>query len=647
MNWKRNIFIGILVGFLLGFWGGFSQIQNGPLFLKEVTTNAETVNQAEGIDGTCQWYLTQDGVLHIGAGNLAEPTSTVSNMNASQVGYMIAQSLPEGAANPTNSQATAAAMLVKRVVLDGKVQAPINSANLFAQMGNVTAFDNLSDLDTSQTTNMAYMFMNNLTITNIDWLTALDLSNFDTSKVTDMDWMFGGLDLQHIDLSSFDTSKVTSMMSMFNGDSNLQEANLSSFDGSSMKSGQGQTTFFMFYQNHSLRKVSFGPRMNFVADPFLGVRGYDVGQLPVADDTYTGKWQAVGDGSDVNPLGTKFDSAADIVKLYTENSRPTEVETYVWEPVTRQTRVTAKYTDENGRQIADDVVTAYGKVGENDPGYATEQLAIKGYTFDKVLGDTNGAYPKNDATVTYVYKKNTSVISSADTNKTLQVKPVTVQFLNENGQKVAPSESLTGSYGAAYQARKRNLEGYTLVKDSGNTTGIFTTEPQTVTYTYQRVQALKAGRTYMVVSSTKKIGLYRTKNFNPKRRICWYLRKSRTKWPMFIVTGQVTSNQGHVRYHVRDVNHGSATFGKTGYITAKAQYVVSTYYQHFSQAVRVLSKSGLNTYRQDSLKKKVNHYRINRTLKIKRIVHYHRTTRFQIANGQYISANKKLVKIVK
>ncbi|MFC6288716.1 MucBP domain-containing protein [Levilactobacillus angrenensis] len=638
MNWKKGIFVYVFAVFLLGLVGGFSQIQNGPTFLGEVTANADTVNQAEGVDGTCQWYLTQDGVLHIGAGKLAETASKLETMDASQIGYVIAQSLPGESGEPTDKEAMAAAMLVKRVVLDGKVQAPVNSAYLFAQMGNVTGFDNLSDLDTSQTTDMSHMFCNNFSSTGTDVLTTLDLSSFNTAKVTNMELMFYGLGLYHIDLSSFVTSKVTSMMSMFNHDSNLQTVNLSSFDGSSF---EGQATYFMFYNDKSLKKIVLGPKMVFDADsPYLNSMSSD-------RTTYTGKWQAVGTGSDRNPLGTKFDSSTDIVNLYKGSSRPSEIETYVWEPVTRQTRVTAKYVNESGKQIADDAATTYGVIGENNPGYTTKQLAIKGYTFDKVVGDASGAYPNIDTTVTYVYKKSAVATSATGSNTALVAEPVTVQFMDENGQKLAASETLTGSCGATYQASQRSLKGYTLMKDSGNTTGEFTTEPQIVTYIYRRVQPLKASRGYTVVSPVKTIGLYRTKNFKAKRRIHWYLQKPRTKWPMFIVTSESISNQGHLRYHVRDVNHGSKTFGKTGYITAKAQYVVSTYYERVPQTVKVLRTSGLNSYRQAGLKKRVHHSRSKQVLKVKKLVHYHRTTRFQLTNGQYVSANKKLVKAIK
>lgn len=65
-------------------------------------------------------------------------------------------------------------------------------------------------LNTSEVTNMAYMF------TDCTQLRSLDLSAFNTSKVTGMSGMFSGrCMLTILDLSTFNTSKVTWMPHMF------------------------------------------------------------------------------------------------------------------------------------------------------------------------------------------------------------------------------------------------------------------------------------------------------------------------------------------------------------------------------------------------------------------------------------------------
>lgn len=66
-------------------------------------------------------------------------------------------------------------------------------------------------------------------------LTTLDLKKLDTSNVTDMNYMFGGcISLETIDVSNFDTSKVTNMRCMFYNCSNLKEIDVSNFNVSSV-----------------------------------------------------------------------------------------------------------------------------------------------------------------------------------------------------------------------------------------------------------------------------------------------------------------------------------------------------------------------------------------------------------------------------
>ena len=96
---------------------------------------------------------------------------------------------------------------------------------MFSGMSSLTTLD-LSNFDTSRVTDMKYMFRD------MSSLTTLNLSNFDTSRVTNMEVMFYGMSsLTTLDLSNFDTSQVAYMNSMFSGTS-LTSLNLSNFDTS-------------------------------------------------------------------------------------------------------------------------------------------------------------------------------------------------------------------------------------------------------------------------------------------------------------------------------------------------------------------------------------------------------------------------------
>lgn len=67
--------------------------------------------------------------------------------------------------------------------------------------------------------------------------------------------------------------------------------------------------------------------------------------------------------------------------------------------------------------------------------------------------------------------------------------PVTVYYRDENGDDLAPAETLTGSVGQNYQTTAKEFPDYQLKKVAGNTTGQFSEQPQTVTYVYTKQQA--------------------------------------------------------------------------------------------------------------------------------------------------------------
>ena len=108
---------------------------------------------------------------------------------------------------------------VTKVVFDPSFAGarPTTTCDWFYGMQNLQSITGISNLNTSEVTNMAFMFQ---TCTQ---LTSLDLSHFNTSKVTDMSGMFSNsTGLTSLDLSSFNTSRVTTMRNMFSSCSNLR-----------------------------------------------------------------------------------------------------------------------------------------------------------------------------------------------------------------------------------------------------------------------------------------------------------------------------------------------------------------------------------------------------------------------------------------
>ena len=116
----------------------------------------------------------------------------------------------------------------------GKIQANADSSYMFSSTGSYSfskliSIENLSLLDTSNVTDMSWMF------TYCSSLTSIDLSGFDTSSVTDMGVMFHQCTgLTSLDLSKFSTSNVTNMYHMFDYCIGLTSINLSGLDTSNV-----------------------------------------------------------------------------------------------------------------------------------------------------------------------------------------------------------------------------------------------------------------------------------------------------------------------------------------------------------------------------------------------------------------------------
>ena len=105
---------------------------------------------------------------------------------------------------------------------------PSDCSNLFNAVPNIKKI-NLKNVDTSDVTDMSYMFYFGLN----NEIEELDLSSFDTSKVTNMNYMFKYVPkLKEIDLSSFDITNVeiTKFYGVFDSVASLEKLNLSGLD---------------------------------------------------------------------------------------------------------------------------------------------------------------------------------------------------------------------------------------------------------------------------------------------------------------------------------------------------------------------------------------------------------------------------------
>ncbi len=145
------------------------------------------------------------------------------------------------------------------------------------------------------------------------------------------------------------------------------------------------------------------------------------------------------------------------------------------------------------------------------------------------------------------------------------------------------------------------------------------------------------------VYALNKIHLYQKATFGKTQRVASYVKKPRINRPMFVVTDYLYSNAGRLRYRVRDVNHHSPTAGKKGYITANWQYVRPVYYTAKHSTLTVINPTGVNEYRSRNLAGKVRNFKQGTRIKVTGFVKHRLTTRYRLANGHYITGNRKLV----
>ena len=609
MNSKLTM--GLLVtGLLIG---------GGQLLAPDATTPATAVvahaaikaaTVASGTVGTSDWNVTDDGVLHVGAGDLPEAVKTVYSPLYDPV-----------------QEAAAQGVTVTKVVFEGTVHTAEQGSYTFGHLNTVEAYENLENLDTSRSTSLAGLFAAN------ESLQKIDISSLDVSQVTSLEMMFGtNYKLASLKVGNLATAKVTSLLATFSNLYQLKELDLSGLDVSGL-----ETTYMMLTNDYRLQKLNLGnwqlPASSKISSVFALSKQYDLRELTLSADSqvaagtfpdiagggypsydqtiYTGKWENQEDQYlPVGTAGKRVYTSAELNSLYdgTHQDELSGNATYIWEPLETPEApvvapVTVHYVDQAGKSIhPDDELT-----GELGADFTAQPIAIAGYTFEQADGATSGTFTTSAHSVTFVYRANESGNSSGG---------------NAGGATDSSDASNSSSTGPTTDS-SANGSSDTQASDAGDTV------------------------TNMSVSSVKKIGFYRSATFTAKNRVRWFAKQPQQKRPQFVVLKTAESKQGRLRYYVKDVTRGSKTYGQKGYITTKSAYVRPTYAQSRPKAITVINDKGLNSYKTASLKGKVRHYRKGQRLTVKKLVRHNLTTRYQLTNGQYVSANLNFSKTVK
>ena len=238
-------------------------------------------------------------------------------------------------------------------------------------------------------------------------------------------------------------------------------------------------------------------------------------------------------------------------------------------------------------------------------------------------------YTKNGSTETYYFN-----IKVTDNGKTT---PTTGGNSSNSGSTSTSTSTGSTTTTTPVTTPSTNTGSTTTTNTNGSNT-VTTNSGQTVTI------GNNIGVEGKAVYAIRPIYLYKNATFKKSQRMAYYPKQKRTNRPMFVIVGYEKVN-GKLRYEVKDVNHTKNTYNKTGYITANTKYVVPVYYSSVpkSKTITVIAKGGVNSYSSKNLSGKSKHYKKGAHLKVKKIIKHNLTTRYQLTNGKYITANKKLV----
>lgn len=595
------------------------------------------VTASEGMWGTCPVTLSDDKVLTIYPGTLGTNEEMPSFIDSFSVDKIIFR---------------------KGVIL------PKNSSKLFFAIG-VNSFEGINDLDTSHVTNMRQMFQydhglqGHLDLSNWDTshvtdmgamfascfgLSSINVADWDTKNVTDMNYLFGEDSFKNLEISNWNTDKVTDMGSMFQGDEQLTHLNISNWDTNnviympqmfkrmpklqSLDLSKWNTrkllpnpdgpTQDIFTGDTNLWQLKLGPNTVFDGTEGLITPPGNNTALPDGSGNLNigPKWMAVdqngvdnGTGDVHNPAGQTY-SVNELYNKYNPQTTNAPVETYVWQQKTTPAPITIKYVDENGNVILPD---------------------------KQITGEFGSAY---DAS-TIQYKVPTINYNGSIYNlDNAKLPPITVL----KGNIGAIKQTITFVYQKAPTPTPNPVNPVNPVVPNPPVTPVIPTNPEkpaTPGGTQTNYAVVKGEAVYAV----KKIYMYKSPNFNKSNRKVRYNKLPRTKRPMFVVTGYSRSNNGALRYRVRDVNHQTKNDGKKGYITASTKYVVPVYYQSIpkSRVIKVINSKGIHAYKNRNLTARVRSYKKNTRLHVKKIVKHNLTTRYQLTNGRYITGNKLFV----
>ena len=129
--------------------------------------------------------------------------------------------------------------------------------------------------------------------------------------------------------------------------------------------------------------------------------------------------------------------------------------------------LTVNYLDENGNRIAP-AHTEQLKVGET---YTFSPIAITGYRPISIPMNAKGKATDKSIIINFIYRAQDSTVK--------------VFYIDEDGNEIAPSVTLSGKYNSEYSTTVATIPGYTLIETPQNANGFYGLDEEHITYRYQ------------------------------------------------------------------------------------------------------------------------------------------------------------------
>ncbi|WP_334352016.1 beta strand repeat-containing protein [Companilactobacillus sp. HBUAS56257] len=150
-------------------------------------------NIAEGTQGTTPWYISADGILHLGS--TIETTKLTDNTTTTTAKTSESSTTGTGPTTSTIVETPTSpwydnAKDINSIIFDGKVTAADDMNHMFANLTNLKTIQNINNLVTDDTTNTAGMFANDTNLvdaSNVGETHSADDQKLDLSK---MNWFF-------------------------------------------------------------------------------------------------------------------------------------------------------------------------------------------------------------------------------------------------------------------------------------------------------------------------------------------------------------------------------------------------------------------------------------------------------------------------